>query len=237
MSNEALFKPTNDKLLGKGKYDFDITKSTLKEELNSAHFNLYTAIFYHFIKRRITIYSPFNLSWFEEKDNGFLKYPITGEAYGSTEDGDYFTDKKFYDNVKFLELLGLYTTPYPPIAMKSWVDPTQDSIGLDGNVVYYPGEHFWYQDNDIIAYKIREVHEFSKKGKILSKEIKAIAPIVKTMDGNGQVTGEKLLFWLDFNELSEILKNYNYKLPKNENGEATLTYHEYFNQRNLLLKK
>ena len=114
--------------------------------------------------------------------------------------------------------------------MMSYEYPGEDSVDYDGNTVYYPFPFNWYQDKNIIKFKIKESWEINKNGEVMNKVITSIAPIVYQIDEEGNIYGERELFWIDFKELKPILKSY-YLLLGRYKRERVISYLQFFNQR------
>jgi len=76
------------------------------------------------------------------------------------------------------------------------------------------GDIVLFQDKNIIAYNIKEKWVLYENGKVLDKIITVIAPIIIHRDNNGNVMGERELFWLDYTALVELLTPYYIQLNR-----------------------
>jgi hypothetical protein len=164
-----------------------------------------------------------------EQDKGFLFYELSSEKYGSSPGSTIDTDKKYKYALRSFEVFGKAIIDFNPTPYSNLEG--NDSLDKNGNTVYPPDEFLWYQDKDIIGYKIKETTTTNSSGKLKSKKIDAIAPLVNTYDMNGEIQGTRELFWVDYKELSAILKDY-YVTYKLATSSKVITFFEYFEARN-----
>ncbi|MCH2235927.1 MAG: hypothetical protein MK078_16925, partial [Crocinitomicaceae bacterium] len=108
----------------------------------------------------------------------------------------------------------------------------EDSVAKteDGWVtIYPPRDVFWYADFDIIKYRILEDVVINKSEKEKKRVIKAIAPVVYDRDyQTGDIVGDKVLFWMNFEDLKPILAE-NFYIDQTS-GKVT-SYLDYFSKR------
>ncbi len=173
---------------------------------NTSTWSLWTVIREHVLKGELTVYSPFNPQWEAWTDGDEFKYPIKPSYTG----GRYDTDSIFRQEL-FLYLGTEYKDPFA-MPLKSWLDPTEDSVVTLANntksLVYPPGDTLWFLSQDIIQYKLKEDWFFDKERSVLERRVIGIAPIVHQKDVNGNITGMRELFWLYFPECRYVFQNY-----------------------------
>ncbi len=182
--------------------------------------NLYTLLHPKIINGALTLYSPYDPKSFQVHDDGELRYPIKG-----TEPNDNFLNsQELRDQMcHYLGLFGPQSTR--PLANQYGEDSTV--IWADGTVsyVYPPRNYEWYRDSEIIKYKVRLKILVKKNGDEKKRIIESIAPMVFEIR-EGQITGERELFWLDYNEIKPHLKEGYFF---NERGKP-ITYLKYFEE-------
>lgn len=120
-------------------------------------------------------------------------------------------------------------------------NPGEDSLIQDPSTgyweaVYPPSDLSWFEDSDIIAYKIKEKWILDKNGDVRDKKISAIAPIIKMYDSNGNDIGERELFWIDYGALEELLKPYYIKLDRYKKDQIISLY-DFFDKREFYASK
>lgn len=162
--------------------------------------NLWTLLHPKIINGDLTIYSPYDPYSFEAIDEGELRYPIN-----ETDPKDNFiTSQELREKMCFI--LGRFgPISYIPLANIYGEDSVEMHPDGTMSYVYPPRDYFWYFDKDIIKYKVRVNILVNKNGEEKKRVIKAIAP-VRFENEEGQIKGEQVLFWLDFNELKSFLK-------------------------------
>jgi hypothetical protein len=233
--NTAIFLPYNKKRPG-----FDYGSQEIKSELFETQkaaikWNLWTILMRNFFKGDLTLYSPYDPNWQNNHDGGFLIYPITPDKFGSSPDGTFETDPVFKDKIESFGFLGhIYYDPFA-MPLQSWEYPGEDSVIVNDRTgfleaVYPPSEFLWVEDSDILAYKIKEKWILDENGNVLDKMITSIAPIVMEKDDNGNEMGKKELFWIDFNELTEMLEPYFIKLDRYKKDQI-ISLHDFFDTR------
>lgn len=166
--------------------------------------NLFTTLHPMIVSGSIQLYSPYPPESFGRgvRDDGELRYPIKGEHENET-----FLTSQALRN-QFAYYLGIYGPLSDLPLIDEYGDPIiiTDSISGIDMYVYPPRDFMWYDDADLIKYKLRVSIFYDKKGVEKKRIIKSIAPVVyKIYDG--QIEGEKELFWLNFNDLTTVLKN------------------------------
>ncbi|MGV6861440.1 MAG: hypothetical protein ACWA41_06695 [Putridiphycobacter sp.] len=226
--NVQLFGPTNGALAS---YDFTPKNGFVldvkinEDNKNTFNWNLYTILFYHIAKGDLTIYSDIDTVDFTKRMWGELTFPIVSKFDKGMSTKYSAFSQKLIDK----EVLGFYnrTETFP---MPSEMYPGEDSIDANGDVVYYPHDFFFYADSDVMGYKINETWIVNKKGEVLDKRIKSIAPEIIQVDG---YTGEEFVktpFWIDYKELSPLLKSY-YLLLNRYRTDRILSFYEFFEKR------
>ena len=238
--NTPIFFPYNDQIPGYDYSNYNFGKNQIKSELFDTHknaikWNLWTILMRNFFKGELTLYSPFDPNWEMNRDNGFLLYPILP----AIPDGTFETDSVFRENV-FIHLGHELIDPFAP-PLKSWLYPGEDSLIQDPSTgmweaVYPPSDHIWYQDSDIIGYKIKEKWFLDKNGNVRHKKISAIAPMIMMKDWNGNDIGERELFWIDYGALEELLKPYYIKLDRYKKDQIISLY-DFFDKREFYASK
>ncbi len=229
--NAQLFGPTNGALIdiyspyNGGKLDVKINE----DNKNTFNWNLYTILFYHIIKGDLTLYSYCDWDDITRIDNGNLGYPFTSKEFGDSEQGTFLNDSTFRQSIMDLEFLGFYNR-MEPMPIMSEMYPGEDSIDANGDVVYYPHDFFFYADSDVMGYKINETWIVNKKGEVLDKRIKSIAPEIIQVDGYSGEEFVKTPFWIDYKELSPLLKSY-YLLLNRYRTDRILSFYEFFEKR------
>jgi len=165
--------------------------------------NLFTILHPMIIDGSIQLYCPYDpVSFgFNTKDDGEMRYPLKGK------DETFLTSETLRDELSYY--LGMFG-PQSDIPMTDeYGEPMfkLDSTTGDQMYVYPPRDYMWHEDKDIVKYKLRVNVFYDKNGIEKKRIIKSIAPVVNQIDGmTGEKTGEKELFWLDFEELNPILK-------------------------------
>jgi len=186
-----------------------------KWKKNTTRWSLWTIIRYHVMNGDLTIYSPTHPEWIEWNDGDLFKYPFTPDVYGSSSSGTYHTDAVFKENVKAQGFLGIEDVGIPE-AMMSLEYPEEDSLDVNGDVVYFPPTYSWIQSEDIVRYKVKEDWFFDKETSKMEVRILGIAPVVYAKDDNGNITGTKELFWLYFPQCRYVFQNFFVKSRSND---------------------
>ncbi len=167
---------------------------------NDRHENLWTILHPMIIDGTIDSYYPYNPELFVSRDDGELRYPVMVKS----ESGTFLNSEKVRENLCYL--LGRFGPSYDT--------PLADQYGEDSMVIFadgafhyqYPArEFYWYEDEDIIKYKLRVSLLINKNGDIKKRVIKSICPVVNQHSDEG-VVGEIELLWLNFEELEPYLK-------------------------------
>lgn len=201
--------------------DFQYEK--YKKSFEGQKQNLWNLLHAEILNKSFQVYWPNNPEAWNVEDNGFLKYPDFNLLDKRTMAND---AGLLYEN---FDLLG-YFGPESNIALTNMYG--EDSVAYDSTgywvTIYPPRDPFWYTDQDIIKYRIREEVVINKKGKEVNRVIKAIAPIVFDRDYSGTIIGEKALFWLDFNDIALLLKS-NYLIDQSTG--KVISYWDYFSKR------
>lgn len=174
---------------------------------NTSRWSLWTIIRHHVMTGDLTIYSPFNPEWESWTDGDMFKYPVAPTLPG----GNYYNDKDFREAMFIYlgtELLDPFAEP-----LKSYVYPDEDSVVYDPALgyevaVYPPSDTIWFTSKDIVQYRIKEDWFFDKERSVLDRRIIGIAPVVYQIDGNGNISGFRELFWLYFPECRYVFQNF-----------------------------
>jgi gliding motility associated protien GldN len=173
---------------------------------NTTRWSLWTIIRHHVMSGDLTIYSPFNPEWESWKDGDMFKYPISSQVPG----GNYHTDKDFRDAM-FLYLGTELVDPFAE-ALRSELYPDEDSIFVNAEgydeLRYPPSDTMWFKSQDIVQYRIKEDWFFDKERSVMDRRIIGIAPVVYQIDGNGNISGFRELFWLYFPECRYVFQNF-----------------------------
>jgi hypothetical protein len=204
---------------------FDIEKYNLYFKICSKNF--WNIIHKNIVDDKLQIFAPWNPQWIDEVDDGFFRFPIVSDD--SLSNTDFISNIGFREKLIQLQLLG-YEMMGVPEVITSIEYPGEDSIDYNGNTVYYPFPTLWYQEKDIIKYRIREENVLDKNGALKKRVIKGIAPIVYEKDYNGQIIGEKVLFWVKFEDLVPILKQY-FLLVDYGTKPKIMSYYKYLSNR------
>ena len=192
--NHALFYPMDD-----------IQESVWNK--NITVWSLWTIIRQHVMNGELTIYSPFNPNWEDWKDGDSFKYPVVGDDPGET-----FYSSEELRNEMFMYLGTVYEDPFA-VPFRSVIDPTEDSVIYNPvteawEAVYPAPDTSWFTSKDIIQYKLKEDWFFNKETSKMDRRIIGIAPIIHQKDVNGNITGERELFWLYFPQCRYVFQNY-----------------------------
>lgn len=186
--------------------------------------NLWTILHPKIIKGEINAYAPYSpYSYgFGPNDNGELRYPVFNKAKGYT----------FLESDSVCERISYLLGYYGPMSDVPIVDQYgEDSITIspDGTASYiYPSrDYFWYQDKDIVKYRLRVRVLLSKSGAIKKRIIQSIAPIVNQFNDTGEVSEELEIIWLNFQELKPLLKKAYYF----DSDWKPVTYWDFFSQK------
>lgn len=228
--NNPIFEPSNEHVPGFYEGTGRMNLAHFESEKESVKWNLWTIIVYHFIKNDLDLYLPFNPDWEIQTDNGHLLYPFTAKRFGNSEDGNFQTDEKFREDAHNYGILGtMHVDPFAA-PLKSKIYPDEDSINAEGYAIYPPSTFVPFSDKDIIKYKIKEDWIVDKNGMVKDKEITAIAPIINMIDHNGQIVGEREIFWLDFNQLATVLSPY-FVMMDRYRTERVVSFAKFFKER------
>ncbi len=165
--------------------------------------NLFTTLHPLIVGGSIQLYSPYQPESFGlgALDDGELRYPVKGEHANKT----FLTSDEMRN--KFAYYLGMFGAQADYPLVDEFGEPMMvlDTISGMQMYVYPPRDYMWYEDADLIKYKLRVSVFYDKKGVEKKRIIRSIAPVVNEIR-DGQIEGEKVLFWLNFNDLSDILK-------------------------------
>lgn len=162
--------------------------------------NLWTLLHPKIINGVLTLYSPYDPYSFTANDEGELRYPIKGT--GSND--NFLNSQELRDQMcYYLGRFGLQSD----IPMTNVYGEDSVVILPDGTMafLYPPRDYFWFQDTEIKKYRVRVNIMVNKNGEEKKRVIKAIAPVTFEIE-EGQIKGERELFWLDYNEIKPILK-------------------------------
>lgn len=175
-----------------------------KFSFNNRKDNLYTILHPKIIDGSLQLYSPYDPQTFGlgSPDDGEMRFPLKGTNANET----FLTSDSLRNVLAYY--LGRFG-PQPDIPLiDEYGEPLIETDSVSGIQMYiYPHRDFmWYDDQSIIKYKLRVRISYNKKGIEKKRTIESIAPIVHQFS-HGQFEGEKELFWLDFNELTPILKD------------------------------
>ncbi|PZE18058.1 hypothetical protein DNU06_05425 [Putridiphycobacter roseus] len=230
--NHPLFYPYNENIPGLDKKTKNLNPVLFDQQQTAINWNLWNIMVCHIVQGDLTLYSAVNPVDTDEKDYGFLKYPITKEKY--INEGEASNDWSYLDWLKHYYLATEFIDPFA-MPLKSMVYPDEDSLIIDETdgfamAVYPQSEFKWFQDKDIIKYKIREIWTYDKNGKVVDKKMEAIAPVIGNKDQNGNIMGERILFWIDFKELSPHLTT-SFILINRYKKEKIISLLEFFQQR------
>lgn len=167
--------------------------------------NLYTIIHPKIIDGSLQLYSPYDPISFGmgTKDEGELRFPVKGKNGSET----FLTSEELRNELCYY--IGNYgAMPDIPLVDEYGEPVTKlDSVSGILMYVYPPRDYMWYEDNDIIKYKLRVSISYNSKGIEKKRTIKAIAPVVNEIDEmTGEIMGERELFWLNYDELTPTLK-------------------------------
>jgi len=207
-ANKALFYPHNEYMVGYDQETRDFENKLLEEHSKAYKTNLYNIVFKHILRGELTVYYASDPMWYDTKDKGYLHFPINAENFSFEKKKAYANDSILKYHLKKDQILGTLDYSYAPVPLESIEFPGEDSM-RKGIVVYYERECVWYTDKDILAYQLREELVMDENGQLVNRRIKAIAPMVNAIDfSTGEIYGTKELFWIDFEELNLILKNY-----------------------------
>lgn len=174
---------------------------------NNTRWSLWTIILNSVLCGELTVYSPYDPNWVDWNDGDQLKYPISSAQYGSSSNGNFFTDSVYRQFLKE-GFFGYTDYTSPLISCASIQYPGEDSLDDFGSVVYYPRDYYWYMAEDIVQYRIKEDWFFDKERSVMDVRIVAICPVVYLRDADGMITGFKELFWLYFPECRYVFQNF-----------------------------
>lgn len=227
--DSAMFMPTFDRNSyeweSEGAEGFDIER--YNEYYEGCAKNLWNIIHRNIIDDKLRLYAPWNPMWIDEMDDGFFRFPIVSDD--EIPNTNFIANAEFRKKLVGWQILG-YEYPGIPEEMGSIQYPGEDSIDVRGNTVYYPFPTLWYQERDIIKFRIREANIMDKNGALKKRVVRGIAPVVNKMDYNGNIVGEKVLFWVKFEEISTILKK-QYLMVDQGKRPKVMSYYKYFVNR------
>ena len=179
---------------------------------NTTRWSLWTVIRHHILTGDLTLYSPYHPIAFNNWDGDLFKYPIVSENPG----GNYYNDPKFRERLtEYLAKLG----PESDIALTNiWGEDSTITLP-DGTIetIYPPRDTFYYQSQDIIAYKLKEDWFFDKERSVLDVRIIGIAPMRYDKDENDNIIKQQEMFWLYFPECRYVFQNF---FVQNRNNDA-----------------
>ena len=171
--------------------------------------NLYTTIHPKIIDGSIQLYSPYDPISFGmgTKDDGELRFPIKGKSSSET----FFNSEELRNELCYY--IGNFGAMSEIPLVDEYGEPVTKLDSASGLLMYvYPPRDFmWFEDNDIIKYKLRISISYNKKGIEKKRTIKAIAPVINEIDEmTGEIMGEREIFWLNYDELTPTLKEVYY---------------------------
>lgn len=186
--------------------------------------NLWTILHPMIINGEIQSYYPYDPEWYgkEAWDDGELHYPVMDNERTET----FLTS----DEVRFelSYVLGKFG-PIPDVPLVDEYGEYVIEIDSFGSQTfkYAAPDFYWYDDKDIVKYKLRVRIEVNKKGKEKKRIIEAFCPVVNQTNEVGEVVGDRDLLWFDAKELKPTLKEA-YYLDKDW---KPISYWEYFQQK------
>ncbi|RFC53432.1 type IX secretion system ring subunit PorN/GldN [Brumimicrobium aurantiacum] len=189
---------------------------------NDNRWSLWTIIRQHILSGDLTLYSNYNLVRFSIEDGDKFKYPILP----STPGGTYENDPKYRDEINnYLATLG----PQPIDALLNVYG--EDSVDVNGNLVYPEREVNWFTSKDIIQYRLKEDWIFDKQRSVMDVRILGLAPVKYNVDqSNGSINGTEIMFWLYFPTDCRYVFN-NYFVYNEQNGSRWMSFDDYFMKR------
>lgn len=165
--------------------------------------NLYTLIHPQIINGTIQIYSPYDPMSFGlgVMDDGELRFPLNKNHGTNT----FISSDSVRNNYAYY--LGMFGPQSDIPMIDEYGEPMifTDSISGYDMYMYPPRDYIWYEDVDIIKYRIRAKISYNKKGIEKKRTIESIAPIVYSRE-EGQIVGEQELFWVNYAEIKPLLK-------------------------------
>jgi len=165
--------------------------------------NLWTILHPLVIEGKVQVYYPYASDSYGMGvwDDGEMRYPVMNEERSET----FLTSEAVREQLCWvMGMLG-------PISDVPLVDEYGDNIIVtnpDGtqSFVYANPDYYWYDDQQIVKYKLRIRIEVNKKGKEKKRVIEAFCPVVNRLNEMGEVVGENDVLWFDFAELKPTLK-------------------------------
>lgn len=195
-----------------------------KLSFNDRTDNLWTVLHPMIINGTIQTYCPYNPETFGLGlwDDGELKYPLMDLEKNET----FLTSEKARKNLCYL--LGRFG-PQSDVPLVTQFGDDSVTILPDGTTsfVYRAPKYYWYKDKDIVKYKLRVSILLNKNGKEKKRVIKSISPVVNQLSKTGEITGERELIWLKFEELEPFLKKAHYF----DEDWKSVSYLKYFLQK------
>lgn len=195
--NHPLYYPLDD-------YD----AGTFTWTKHATRWSLWTIIKTHVLKGDLTVYSPYNPVAYTVTDGDSFKYPVAAPP-----------GKNFYNDEGFKDQIYPYFGKVGPLS--DVPIPNQygeDSMDINGKIVYPPRDTIWYMSKDIIQYKLKEDWFFDKERSVMDVRIMGICPVIYEKADDGKtITGVKELFWLYFPQCRFVFNNY---FAYNKNNDA-----------------
>lgn len=207
--DSSLFVPLSKAWLGSWNYlqaDLSVMGSPImnidsyKATFKDAKQNMWTLLHPNILSGVLTMYYPYDPNSFQVRDEGELRYSIKGVN----------ANKKYFSSQEVRDEMTYYLGRFGP----SSDTPLANSFGEDSIImlpdgtfsyVYPPRDFLWYKDKDIVKYKVRVNILVDKNGVEKKRVIESIAPMVAIYD-EGELIGERELFWLNYNQLKPLLK-------------------------------
>ena len=171
---------------------------------NAERWSLWTVIRTHVLNGDLRVFSPYNPAGygFGAWDGDQLKYPIDpAPGKNFSNDANFRNDLVYY--------IGRLGPPGDIPHVDSYGEPiiVLDSNGIPG-YEYDAPDTIWYNSKDIVEYRLKEDWFLDKERSVMDVRIIAIAPVVESIDQNGNVEGKKELFWLYFPHCRYVFNNY-----------------------------
>lgn len=187
---------------------------------NDNRWSLWTVIRQHILAGDLTVYLDYNPIRYDIHDGDKFKYPVLPEPGKS-----YATDPQYREDLAFL--LAELGAPAENAYLNVW---GEDSVDVNGNLVFPPTDTFWVKSKDIIQYRLKEEWFIDKQRSVLDVRIIGLAPVVYAKDADGNIEGTKTLFWLYFPTDCRYVFN-NYFAYNDKNDAQWMSYDDYFMKR------
>src|SRR5690554_949845 len=188
---------------------------------NDNRWSLWTVMRQHILAGDLTVYSDYNPVRTSIKDGDMFKYPIMPEPGKS-----YATDSVYRDELLY------YLAELGDMPVDAYLNMYQeDSVDVNGNLVYPPRDTIWYTSKDIIQYRLKEDWFFDKQRSVLDVRILGIAPVRYMKDpSNGNISCTWTMFWLYFPTDCRYVFN-NYFVYNEKNGARWMSFDDFFMKR------